>query len=98
MSTYWLPNRGSAEVFWQHEWNKHGTCVNTLARSCYGDGYQAGDEVVDFMSRAVEVFKVFRSPFAQTLKAEPNERLGSGHLPSSRGSQYLPFQTTNLYL
>lgn len=58
MNTYWLPNRGSTENFWEHEWNKHGTCVNTLAPSCYGDGYETGDEVVDFMARAVDVFKV----------------------------------------
>ncbi|KAG9240641.1 ribonuclease T2-like protein [Calycina marina] len=57
MNTYWLPNRGSNEVFWEHEWNKHGTCINTLAPSCYGDGYKAGDELVDFMGRAVDVFK-----------------------------------------
>ena len=58
MNTYWLPDRGTLEHFWEHEWNKHGTCVNTLAPSCYGEGYQAGDEVIDFFNRAVEVFKV----------------------------------------
>jgi hypothetical protein len=58
MNTHWLPDRGTLENFWEHEWNKHGTCINTLAPSCYGDGYQAGDEVVDFFNRAVEVFKV----------------------------------------
>jgi len=57
MMTYWLPNRGSAEIFWQHEWNKHGTCVNTLAPSCYGEAYKVGDELVDFMGKAMEVFK-----------------------------------------
>jgi ribonuclease T2 len=58
MKKYWLPNRGTTENFWEHEWNKHGTCVNTLAPSCYGDGYEPGDEVVDFMGKAMEVFKV----------------------------------------
>jgi len=57
MNTYWLPNSGTPENFWQHEWNKHGTCVNTLAPSCYGEGYNAGDEVVDFFVRAVALFK-----------------------------------------
>ncbi|KAE9367742.1 ribonuclease T2 [Stipitochalara longipes BDJ] len=57
MNSYWLPNSGSAESFWEHEWNKHGTCINTLAPSCYGDGYQPGDEVVDFFTKAVETFK-----------------------------------------
>jgi len=59
MNTFWLPNSGTPENFWQHEWNKHGTCVNTLAPSCYGEGYNAGDEVVDFFTRAVALFKVF---------------------------------------
>jgi hypothetical protein len=58
MNTYWLPDRGTAEHFWEHEWRKHGTCINTLSPSCYGDEYQQGDEVVDFFTRAVEVFKV----------------------------------------
>jgi len=57
MNTYWLPNRGSPEVFWEHEWNKHGTCVNTLSPSCYGDEYKPGDELVDFMAKAMEIFK-----------------------------------------
>jgi ribonuclease T2 len=62
MNTYWLPDAGSAENFWEHEWRKHGTCINTLAPSCYGEGYTAGDEVVDFFSRAVEIFKVLPPP------------------------------------
>ncbi|KAL3419329.1 ribonuclease t2 [Phlyctema vagabunda] len=57
MNEYWLPNRGSTENFWEHEWNKHGTCVNTLAPACYGDSYKVGDEVVDFFTRAVDVFR-----------------------------------------
>lgn len=58
MREYWLPDRGSAEHFWEHEWRKHGTCMNTLAPACYGEGYTDGDEVVDFFTRAVEIFKV----------------------------------------
>lgn len=57
MNEYWLPNRGSAENFWEHEWNKHGTCINTLAPSCYGDAYTPGMELVDFFTRTVELFK-----------------------------------------
>lgn len=64
MNKYWLPNRGTNENFWEHEWNKHGTCVNTLNPSCYGESYEVGDEVVDFMAKAVEVFKVISLPFS----------------------------------
>ena len=69
MLKYWLPNRGTPESFWHHEWNKHGTCVNTLAPRCYsqgradGDGeeaepeeYKEGQELVDYFQRAVTLF------------------------------------------
>jgi ribonuclease T2 len=56
MNTYWLPNSGTPEYFWEHEWNKYGTCVNTLSPSCYST-YSPGVEVVDFFIRAVTLFK-----------------------------------------
>ena len=57
MNTYWQPNSGSSESFWEHEWNKHGTCINKLAPSCYGADYQAGQEVVDFFTKTVATFQ-----------------------------------------
>jgi ribonuclease T2 len=57
MDTYWLPDSGTSESFWEHEWNKHGTCINTLSPTCYGDSYNTGDEVIDFFNRAVSLFK-----------------------------------------
>jgi ribonuclease T2 len=68
MNSYWLPNEGTSESFWEHEWNKHGTCINTLAPSCYGYDYHVGEEVVDFFNRAVEVFKVIASRFPRIVK------------------------------
>lgn len=61
MNTYWLPNSGTSESFWEHEWNKHGTCINTLAPSCYGTSYTAGIEVVDFFARTVGLFQTLDS-------------------------------------
>lgn len=61
METYWQPNRGTLEHFWQHEWNKHGTCINTLNSKCYGNTFEAGDEIVDFFTRAVTLFKTLDS-------------------------------------
>jgi ribonuclease T2 len=62
MEDYWLPNRGTLEHFWQHEFNKHATCINTLSSSCYSsDSYVEGDEVVDFFTSAVELFKTLDS-------------------------------------
>lgn len=72
MLQFWLPNSGTPEHFWAHEWNKHGTCVNTLSPSCYSssssshsaselkrsdEGYSKGLEVVDYFARAVSEFK-----------------------------------------
>lgn len=56
MQTYWKDYKGDDESFWEHEFGKHGTCMNTLEPSCYSD-YRSGDEVVDYFDRAVQVFK-----------------------------------------
>ncbi|KAG9237207.1 ribonuclease T2-like protein [Amylocarpus encephaloides] len=61
METYWQPNAGTLEHFWEHEWNKHGTCINTLSSKCYDDSFTEGDEIVDFFTRAVALFKTLDS-------------------------------------
>ena len=58
MNRYWVANRGSNSHLWAHEYNKHATCINTLAPSCYGDAYAAGVEVVDYFTRAVSLFRL----------------------------------------
>ncbi|KAB8299782.1 hypothetical protein EYC80_000034 [Monilinia laxa] len=57
MNTYWVSDDSSNEVFWEHEWNKHGTCISTLEPSCYSS-YTTGAEVVDFFNAAVDLFKI----------------------------------------
>ncbi|KAL8292926.1 hypothetical protein RQP46_000620 [Phenoliferia psychrophenolica] len=56
MDKFWIPDRGSAESFWSHEWNKHGQCVSTLFPKCYTD-YVQYEEVVSFFKTAVNLFK-----------------------------------------
>ncbi|KAI0154938.1 ribonuclease t2 [Xylariaceae sp. FL1272] len=56
MQVYWKDYQGDDEDFWEHEFGKHGTCINTLNPECYSD-YQATDEVPDYFNRAVSLFK-----------------------------------------
>ncbi|KAE8146884.1 ribonuclease T2-like protein [Aspergillus avenaceus] len=56
MKTYWPDYQGDDETFWEHEWNKHGTCINTIEPSCYTD-YTPQKEVGDYLERAVDLFK-----------------------------------------
>jgi ribonuclease T2 len=56
MARHWTAAWGSAPHLWAHEYNKHGTCVNTLAPTCYGAPYTPGLEVVDYFARATSLF------------------------------------------
>ncbi|KIV99991.1 hypothetical protein, variant [Verruconis gallopava] len=60
MQQYWKDYQGNDEQFWEHEWGKHGTCINTLDPSCYID-YKATEEVVDFFTTTVQLFKTLPS-------------------------------------
>ncbi|KAL4918562.1 ribonuclease T2-like protein [Aspergillus aurantiobrunneus] len=55
MSTYWKDYKGDDPNLWEHEWNKHGTCVSTLETHCYSD-YYPQQEVVDYFDKTVELF------------------------------------------
>ncbi|KAI8635294.1 ribonuclease T2 [Xylariaceae sp. FL1651] len=60
MQTYWKDYQGNDESFWEHEFGKHGTCISTLNPECYAD-YQPTDEVPDYFTRAVSLFKTLPS-------------------------------------
>ncbi|ODH46612.1 hypothetical protein GX48_07307 [Paracoccidioides brasiliensis] len=55
MKTYWKDFRGDDENLWEHEWNKHGTCVSTLEPKCYPD-YVPQQEVVSYFQKTVNLF------------------------------------------
>ncbi|KAG0144446.1 hypothetical protein CROQUDRAFT_724007 [Cronartium quercuum f. sp. fusiforme G11] len=56
MNEFWKDQRGNDEQFWQHEWNKHGTCISTLQPKCFGPNYVPQSEVVAFFNRTVNLF------------------------------------------
>jgi ribonuclease T2 len=60
MNTYWVSDDSSNEVFWEHEWAKHGTCISTLEPSCYTD-YTPQEEVPDFFQKVVDLFQTLDS-------------------------------------
>ncbi|KAI8248151.1 hypothetical protein K4K53_001091 [Colletotrichum sp. SAR 10_77] len=57
MERYWVAAYGTNNHLWAHEYNKHASCINTLATRCYGESYDAGVEVVDYFTRAFALFK-----------------------------------------
>lgn len=66
---------GSNAHLWAHEYNKHASCINTLAPSCYSSpssssafspsllspSYDPGIEVVDYFTRAFGLFRTLDS-------------------------------------
>jgi len=60
MNTYWKDVNGNDESFWDHEWEKHGTCISTLQPSCYTN-YAMQEEVVDYFTTTVNLFQTLPS-------------------------------------
>ncbi|KAI4089345.1 MAG: hypothetical protein LQ344_005477 [Seirophora lacunosa] len=60
MNTYWKDYKGDDEDFWEHEWDKHGTCISTLEPSCYTN-YTPQEEVVAYFQKTVDLFKTLDS-------------------------------------
>lgn len=57
MKTYWLNNAGTLESLWEHEYNKHGTCFNTIQPLCYTSNYQQYETAYDFYRKVVDVWQ-----------------------------------------
>lgn len=71
METYWKSDNGDDESLWTHEYNKHGTCINTLAADCYEKWGVTSDPkkqaVYDYFRIAMDLFS--KKNTYETLKA-----------------------------
>lgn len=56
MNTYWKDYQGNDESFWEHEFNKHGTCISSLEPKCFNN-YQPQQDVVIYFQKAVATYK-----------------------------------------
>lgn len=59
MQTYWKNFDGSDETLWEHEYNKHGTCIKTNSPACYGDSFQQDENVYNFYKVAVDLYQKY---------------------------------------
>ncbi|ODV80627.1 ribonuclease T2, partial [Suhomyces tanzawaensis NRRL Y-17324] len=63
MIKYWVNNEksnvpnGGSIALWEHEYNKHGTCMNTLLPSCFPGTYSRHENAVHYFRKVVELFK-----------------------------------------
>ncbi|KAK9378220.1 ribonuclease T2-like protein [Kockiozyma suomiensis] len=56
MRDSWKAYQGADDRLWTHEWNKHGTCISTLAPQCYGEeDNTTATPMIEYFSRAVDL-------------------------------------------
>lgn len=55
MSGHWKGLNGDEDL-WTHEFNKHGTCINTIRPDCY-PSYKANQNIYDFFRITTELHK-----------------------------------------
>lgn len=60
MLEYWVSNESgdaASRSLWEHEYNKHGTCFNTIKPSCFTGDYTKFENAVDYWQKTVEIWE-----------------------------------------
>ncbi|KAK9448221.1 ribonuclease T2-like protein [Limtongia smithiae] len=56
MHEEWKDYQNRDDSLWTHEWNKHGTCISTLAPECYGpEDDTESAPMIEYFSRAMDL-------------------------------------------
>jgi len=58
MNKYWSSSMGDNNKFWSHEWEKHGTCISTLAPAC-SLNYTQDDDVYNYFSKGLALHQQY---------------------------------------
>ncbi|PVU97880.1 hypothetical protein BB561_000270 [Smittium simulii] len=93
MDKYWLANNGDNDSFWTHEWNKHGTCLNTIDPNCYTvKSYSPEKNVVDYFDKAIALYQKYDFT---TILAKHNIVATANTTDSSITKKYTKKQVTD---
>ncbi|KAI8067463.1 ribonuclease T2-like protein [Gongronella butleri] len=58
MNNMWPNSQGNVDNFWSHEWNKHGTCMDTFKPSCYKNKDPI-EGMINFFNATVQIYEKY---------------------------------------
>ncbi|KAF8760135.1 Ribonuclease T2 family [Rhizoctonia solani] len=91
INQYWLNNNGTNEEFWEHEYNKHGTCISTLEPQCFKKSSK--NQFPELVTRIGQLTPYIKDlPTYKWLKAKGIVRALLPHTPSLKSNRLLPLK------